>query len=360
MPTLVIQAAQDAIAPVAVGEYVRDALPDSTFVLLDTTGPLPAPQRTRRHGRGDRGVHRLTRPATTLDRGRRLDERRDPAYLRPDGTITEVNETFLDLDRLPAGRAGRAAKVRGAAQRRRAHLPRDPLLPGAPHARTDRGDRTRRRRCRRRAAPRRSSTPMLDRTPAATRRRTARSVPRDRAPTLRAGARRGKQAGRGSRAAGDHPGPDAAADPDPDRPRRRCPGWTSRPCTGPPATGDEVGGDFYDVFEVSEGDWVAVVGDVCGKGAEAAVVTAAARHTLRALTVRGSRAEPGAQAAQRRAARRRVRTRFCTVALVRLRRSTGSGPSPCRAGATPSRCSMPRPPVAASGTPVHWSARSRT
>ena len=41
MPTLVIQTAHDAIAPVAVGEYVRDALPDSTFVLLDTTGHCP-------------------------------------------------------------------------------------------------------------------------------------------------------------------------------------------------------------------------------------------------------------------------------------------------------------------------------
>ena len=41
VPTLVIQTAQDAIAPVAVGEYVRDALPDSTFVLLDTTGHCP-------------------------------------------------------------------------------------------------------------------------------------------------------------------------------------------------------------------------------------------------------------------------------------------------------------------------------
>jgi integral membrane sensor domain MASE1/anti-sigma regulatory factor (Ser/Thr protein kinase) len=45
----------------------------------------------------------------------------------------------------------------------------------------------------------------------------------------------------------------------------------------------EVGGDFYDVFEASPGRWVAVIGDVCGKGPEAASLTALARYTLRAV-----------------------------------------------------------------------------
>lgn len=44
-----------------------------------------------------------------------------------------------------------------------------------------------------------------------------------------------------------------------------------------------VGGDFYDVFAVSDGRWAIIVGDVCGKGAEAAAVTAMARWTLRSL-----------------------------------------------------------------------------
>ncbi|HEX4011382.1 MAG TPA: SpoIIE family protein phosphatase [Solirubrobacteraceae bacterium] len=44
---------------------------------------------------------------------------------------------------------------------------------------------------------------------------------------------------------------------------------------------DLVGGDFYDVFAVGPGQWVIVVGDVCGKGADAAAVTAMARWTLR-------------------------------------------------------------------------------
>ena len=44
-----------------------------------------------------------------------------------------------------------------------------------------------------------------------------------------------------------------------------------------------VGGDFYDVFPLGAGRWCFVVGDVCGKGAEAAAVTGIARHTVRAM-----------------------------------------------------------------------------
>ncbi|MEU6957678.1 GAF domain-containing SpoIIE family protein phosphatase [Streptomyces sp. NPDC045714] len=49
------------------------------------------------------------------------------------------------------------------------------------------------------------------------------------------------------------------------------------------ATGDiEVVGDFYDLFNARGPWWTAVLGDVCGKGIEAAKVTALARYTLRA------------------------------------------------------------------------------
>ena len=51
----------------------------------------------------------------------------------------------------------------------------------------------------------------------------------------------------------------------------------------PAFRGYEVGGDFYDVFEKPKGRWAAVIGDVCGKGVEAAALTGLARHTLRAL-----------------------------------------------------------------------------
>src|SRR3984957_18528419 len=44
----------------------------------------------------------------------------------------------------------------------------------------------------------------------------------------------------------------------------------------------EISGDFYDVFKVGDG-WGIAVGDVCGKGQDAAAMTAAARHAIRAL-----------------------------------------------------------------------------
>jgi serine phosphatase RsbU (regulator of sigma subunit) len=54
----------------------------------------------------------------------------------------------------------------------------------------------------------------------------------------------------------------------------------------PASDGLEVGGDFYDVFMTAEGQWYLVVGDVCGKGAEAAAVTALARYTARTAAAR--------------------------------------------------------------------------
>ncbi|WP_227870461.1 SpoIIE family protein phosphatase [Streptomyces otsuchiensis] len=50
-----------------------------------------------------------------------------------------------------------------------------------------------------------------------------------------------------------------------------------------PASGDAaVVGDFYDLFQGRTGWWTAVMGDVCGKGTDAAKVTALARYTMRA------------------------------------------------------------------------------
>ena len=56
------------------------------------------------------------------------------------------------------------------------------------------------------------------------------------------------------------------------------------------ATGavSEVGGDFYDVFQIEDGAWAIVIGDVCGTGAKAASVTATARHTIRAAAMHGA------------------------------------------------------------------------
>jgi PAS domain S-box-containing protein len=51
--------------------------------------------------------------------------------------------------------------------------------------------------------------------------------------------------------------------------------------------GNDIGGDFYDVFEIGDGAWAAVIGDVCGKGTGAAALTGLARHTLRAAALGG-------------------------------------------------------------------------
>ncbi|WP_031096746.1 PP2C family protein-serine/threonine phosphatase [Streptomyces sp. NRRL S-15] len=51
------------------------------------------------------------------------------------------------------------------------------------------------------------------------------------------------------------------------------------------ASSDEVGGDFYDLFPPAAGRWAFFMGDVRGKGADAAVVTSLARYTLRAAAV---------------------------------------------------------------------------
>jgi sigma-B regulation protein RsbU (phosphoserine phosphatase) len=50
----------------------------------------------------------------------------------------------------------------------------------------------------------------------------------------------------------------------------------------PAGTGAVVGGDFYDVIRLGEDHFVAWIGDVQGKGPEAAAIAALARYTLRA------------------------------------------------------------------------------
>ena len=52
-----------------------------------------------------------------------------------------------------------------------------------------------------------------------------------------------------------------------------------------PAGDQEAGGDFYDVLEVADGGFVAIVGDVMGRGLEAAASMAQVRSTVRAYAV---------------------------------------------------------------------------
>lgn len=58
------------------------------------------------------------------------------------------------------------------------------------------------------------------------------------------------------------------------------PGWSLAAMYRPAGAENEVGGDFYDAFPVADG-WMLVIGDVTGKGAQAATITGLARYTLR-------------------------------------------------------------------------------
>lgn len=91
----------------------------------------------------------------------------------------------------------------------------------------------------------------------------------------------------------------------------------------PAGGGSGVGGDFYDVFRLAKGTWGVVIGDVCGKGAAAATVTALARYTIRAAAMQ-VRSPADALEILNEAMLRQAADGgpdlFVTVALARLRR----------------------------------------
>ena len=99
----------------------------------------------------------------------------------------------------------------------------------------------------------------------------------------------------------------------------------------PAGEANEVGGDFYDIFQTGVGRWAIVIGDVCGKGADAAAVTAIARYTLRAGTMRaGGGPRAGAEAPERGAdAAGDARTASAPSAYASL--DLGERPSPSSA-----------------------------
>jgi CHASE3 domain sensor protein len=85
----------------------------------------------------------------------------------------------------------------------------------------------------------------------------------------------------------------------------------------PAGDGNEVGGDFYDVVPTARGSWVVAIGDVQGKGPEAAALTGLVRHTLRAETMH--RSDPSELLARlNRVVYVDDTDRFCTVALAAI------------------------------------------
>ena len=102
----------------------------------------------------------------------------------------------------------------------------------------------------------------------------------------------------------------------------RVPGLDLGAVYRPAGRGDEVGGDFYDVFSTAPGDWVVVVGDVVGKGVAAATLTSLVRYTVRAVAMR-ARQPRTVLAALNDALFQQHAERVCTVALARIRLTAG-------------------------------------
>jgi PAS domain S-box-containing protein len=118
----------------------------------------------------------------------------------------------------------------------------------------------------------------------------------------------------------------------------------------PAGEGVEVGGDFYDAFAVDGGRWLLAVGDVRGKGVDAAAVTGLARHTIRSIALYEARPSTilshlnrvlmAAEADRVAAIHSSVETpweltepRFCTVAVAILEpKATGASVVVCSGG----------------------------
>jgi sigma-B regulation protein RsbU (phosphoserine phosphatase) len=131
----------------------------------------------------------------------------------------------------------------------------------------------------------------------------------------------------------------------------RVPGLDLAAAYRPAGSGEEVGGDFYDVFQVGPGDWVVAAGDVCGKGVDAAVVTAVARHTLRAAAVHEPDPRSALSTLNEVLLGQRF-DRFCTVVFVRLRLLGGRWTATLAVGGHPLPLLCPRGgPVVPVGRP---------
>ena len=79
---------------------------------------------------------------------------------------------------------------------------------------------------------------------------------------------------------------------------------------------NRVGGDFYDVFGRGPNEWAVVIGDVSGKGAPAAAVTALARYTLRTAAANAATPSAALDALNEALLERRRDQEFCSVALA--------------------------------------------
>jgi serine phosphatase RsbU (regulator of sigma subunit) len=94
------------------------------------------------------------------------------------------------------------------------------------------------------------------------------------------------------------------------------PGWEIATMYEPAGEVNQVGGDFYEVFRV-EGGWALVLGDVAGRGAAAAALTAEARHTIRTAGALAAEPVAGLEVLNRNL-RVRDDVALCSVAMLFL------------------------------------------
>lgn len=100
----------------------------------------------------------------------------------------------------------------------------------------------------------------------------------------------------------------------------RVPGLAHAARYAPAGDGREIGGDFYDLFPLGAQGWAVVLGDVSGKGAEAAAVTARIRYTLRAYAEAGRPPSAVLRAANEVLLRDSADERYATVAYAVVER----------------------------------------
>jgi serine phosphatase RsbU (regulator of sigma subunit) len=99
----------------------------------------------------------------------------------------------------------------------------------------------------------------------------------------------------------------------------------------------EIGGDFYDLFQTGERRWAVLIGDVSGKGVEAAATAALARHTVRATAQHNDDPEHVLPMLNQAVGRQLSPSRFCTAVYatvelgelwVRMRIASAGHPPP--------------------------------
>ena len=110
----------------------------------------------------------------------------------------------------------------------------------------------------------------------------------------------------------------APAQPAPRRAARRARASRAAVRFRPAGENIELGGDFYDLFKARDGGVAALIGDVQGKGPDAAAVTALARHTLRAAAAYEHSPSAVLSLLHRALRDQRTDDRFITVAYAHM------------------------------------------